>query len=1039
MKRAFPALLLALTGLAAAPLGRAGSYSITDLGSLDTANVSYQSSVAYGINNEGDVIGWSLKAEGYTVSTINSGFNGTAGVVLSPTGNIDVTSSVDGTVIEAVPNSSNTSIVASGLSSPGAMVYSATGVLLIANSGNGTVTLVATNGNTSTYVKGLSQPSGLVLDAQGDLYVSNSGNNTVEKITAKGNASIALNASKGLDQPTGIGLDSHGNLFVANFGSGAIIELSSTGVVSTFASDLGNLTGLTVDNHNDLFVADEASGDIIEITPAGTPSHYASGFSSPTSLAIDADSNLLVANGGNGTIAEIAPNFFNHAYIWTPANGMIDLGTLGGGNSLAYGVNDFGQVAGQADTNITTDPFLWSPDSGMVDLGTLGGPTDLGDAYDVANGVNNAGQVSGVSLIAGGNFFIADSSADVIYEATSQGNLSTYANATAGLSAPYGVIFDTSNNLYVSDSGGNVVTEITPDGNSTVFAANLSTPTGLAFDSSGDLFIANNGNNTVTEVLAGGLGTQIDTGANGLLNPTGLAFDSGGNLYVACSQDGGSVFIISPSGNSSLYATGFDNPAGLAFDGNDNLYVANNGNGTISEVSAGGNNTTTVTTFAIGFVNPVGLSFDGNGTLYVTDSATHAVSAVSATGNVTTYLSDLDSPTGIAFRSVGAQVAFLWSPTSPGATTGTMVSLGALGGNYSIAYGVNPSGQVIGEALLGNGAQHAFRWDPTTSNGSDGTMVDLGTLDGGSTSKAAAINASGQVTGYSYSGLDGDTVQHAVLWSPSGAIQDLGTLGGSLVEGDALNDAGQVVGDSQTGFYYLNGNPAEHAFLWTPQSGMQDLNVLTAGSGWTLEFAYGINIHGQITGYGFNPQGQIHAFLLTPEPTIVKGPASQVVKAGAKVTFTVSASGLGSFTYQWYKNGKAISGATSATLTLSKVTSANNGTYTVLARDSYGSVTSAAATLSVDKVPPSIVTQPKKATVKKGATATFKVVAKGDAPLSYQWQRNSANLKNGGNISGVTTATLKLTKVTAANAGNYRVIITNGAGKATSAVAKLTI
>ena len=72
-------------------------------------------------------------------------------------------------------------------------------------------------------------------------------------------------------------------------------------------------------------------------------------------------------------------------------------------------------------------------------------------------------------------------------------------------------------------------------------------------------------------------------------------------------------------------------------------------------------------------------------------------------------------------------------------------------------------------------------------------MVDLGTL-GGSTSVALAVNASGQVVGWSL--IAGDIHVHAFLWSKKTGMVDLDTLGGSFSVAVALNDYGQVVGYS---------------------------------------------------------------------------------------------------------------------------------------------------------------------------------------------------------------------------------------------------
>ena len=65
-----------------------------------------------------------------------------------------------------------------------------------------------------------------------------------------------------------------------------------------------------------------------------------------------------------------------------------------------------------------------------------------------------------------------------------------------------------------------------------------------------------------------------------------------------------------------------------------------------------------------------------------------------------------------------------------------------------------------------------------------------------------------------------------------------------------------------------------------------------------------------------------------------------------------------------------------------------------------GSKTSSLATLTLNAaaVAPTITTQPANQTVNAGQTATFSVTATGTAPLSYQWQ------KNGANITGATSA-----------------------------------
>jgi len=179
---------------------------------------------------------------------------------------------------------------------------------------------------------------------------------------------------------------------------------------------------------------------------------------------------------------------------------------------------------------------------------------------------------------------------------------------------------------------------------------------------------------------------------------------------------------------------------------------------------------------------------------------------------------------------------------------------------------------------------------------------------------------------------------------------------------------------------------------------------------------------------------------VTPALAFVKqpGPASQAVKAGATVTFSASASATGAVSYQWLKNGAAIGGATSATLVLKAVTTANSGSYTVVATSATGNLTSNVAVLVVVKTAPKITKQPKAQSVSAGSNVTFTVTATGDA-LSYAWKKGTVLMVNTTNISGVNTAKLTLMNVSKTSAASYSAVVTNPAGKATSVAVKLLV
>jgi hypothetical protein len=133
-------------------------------------------------------------------------------------------------------------------------------------------------------------------------------------------------------------------------------------------------------------------------------------------------------------------------------------------------------------------------------------------------------------------------------------------------------------------------------------------------------------------------------------------------------------------------------------------------------------------------------------------------------------------------------------------------------------------------------------------------------------------------------------------------------------------------------------------------------------------------------------------------PTITLQPVSQTVNAGQTATFSVAATGTHPMTYQWYLNGAAIGGATANFYTTQAVSSTNSGVaYTVTVTNAAGSVTSTAATLTVNSAP-TITLQPVSQTVVSPAPATFSVAATGTAPLSYQW------FMDGAPISGATAS-----------------------------------
>ncbi|HET9516083.1 MAG TPA: Ig-like domain-containing protein, partial [Gemmatimonadales bacterium] len=178
----------------------------------------------------------------------------------------------------------------------------------------------------------------------------------------------------------------------------------------------------------------DASGLVTGVTPGGTTITAASeGKQGGASLTVISGIDLGTLAGVNGICFNGVPDSCNssaqdinasgqavgwsngsaahpgspHAFLWQPSttNGttgtMHDLGTLGGNASSALGINASGQVAGTSNVvfNGNDHVFLWTPNTPN---GTTGTMIDLGlPEGSNAQGINDFGQVTGVSLVGG--------------------------------------------------------------------------------------------------------------------------------------------------------------------------------------------------------------------------------------------------------------------------------------------------------------------------------------------------------------------------------------------------------------------------------------------------------------------------------------------------------------------------------------------------------------------------------------------------------------------------------------------------------------
>ncbi|MDE2127692.1 MAG: hypothetical protein KGJ62_13980 [Armatimonadetes bacterium] len=240
--------------------------------------------------------------------------------------------------------------------------------------------------------------------------------------------------------------------------------------------------------------------------------------------------------------------------------------------------------------------------------------------------------------------------------------------------------------------------------------------------------------------------------------------------------------------------------------------------------------------------------------------------------------------------------AFLYSK-------GTATNLGSVDGGYTYASGMNNLGDVVGSAINGDGNRVGFAYlhgtfydlssigaikanainDSREIAGSSGyywvhngyghsslhgflyaggTFTDLGSLTGDPTTntEALAINASGEITGYSTAS---DGLLHAFLYT-NNVMQDLGTIGSYYAIPVAINKSGLIVGNI-TNQYTATIGP----FVYANGAMTYLTSLIVNGSGgWSQMTVAGMNDNGWIVGSG-DYAGELDGFIAVPASAMV--------------------------------------------------------------------------------------------------------------------------------------------------------------------------
>ncbi|MBV9067939.1 MAG: hypothetical protein JO093_00360 [Acidobacteria bacterium] len=159
----------------------------------------------------------------------------------------------------------------------------------------------------------------------------------------------------------------------------------------------------------------------------------------------------------------------------------------------------------------------------------------------------------------------------------------------------------------------------------------------------------------------------------------------------------------------------------------------------------------------------------------------------------------------------------------------------------------------------------------------------------------------------------------------------------------------------------------------------------------------------------FNSPATTVSVACTPIAAGGVGAQPPTINPGQSSTISVTTSGTGPFTFQWYRGSLGDFSNPIAATSSTLVSPAANTTYWVRVTAPCGSQDgSVTVFVNVPCTPSSITTHPAFATIAPGASATLTVVAAGSAPISYQWYTGTSG-NTASPIAGATNASVTVT------------------------------
>lgn len=820
-----------------------------------------------------------------------------------------------------------------------------------------------------------------------------------------------------------------------------------SGITGTLTATLSFASALTTDTGNYYVVVSNSTGSVTSSTAALTVAIISAPvITSANTLSIRPDTAVNFAVTASRSPTGFAASGLPSGLSINTTTGVISGSTsaLGDYTVALSAINSIG--IGTQNLSISV----------AAELPSYANKTLIsGYSYPAFNGLTNNIVTKNLSLAVKGNVYTADSARntinkdlkEVIAGIAGQGGSTDGPAASATFLNPGGLAVDDSGNIYIADTGNHTIRKISAAGVVSTLAgavgnagssdgaginARFFSPRGMAIDGAGFIYVTDTGNHTVRKI-----------------NPNGIVSTLAGFPSLSGSTDGNSA------------AARLNSPNGLAVDSAGNLYVSDIGNRSVRKITPGG----FVSTIFNATGDLTGITINKSGSVFVwVNNYIYEIPKIGSIRKITlgaAYSVRSDGVLDYYFAPIIQEPSCLssddsgniyWIRNNSGINAAYPYFPISITSSPSISDITLEKGATTQLSVIATGSPLNYFWFDTEGY--------AGGANGGKTKKGISNTSTAALTGtlfngssfyyyYENSGSFGVTV-----WNVGSVVTLTANLTVKIAPPTIITQpasittvAGQPtvfsVACTSTATRPVFASAPTFSYVWkfngTPIPDAPDLNKYTIPSTRSADVGkYSVTITETNQSYGSNSVTSATAALtvIPPvAPVITTQPQALSLKVGASGTLSVTATGAPDPTYQWKKDGVAITGATSTTYTLSSVATKDAGDYTVVVSNSAGSAISNSATLSVTStvIPPAITTQPGSLTVISGAPASMSVVASGTAPIAYQWSLD------GSTISGANSTSYTLPAAASRDAGSYTCVITNSAGSVTSTAAILTV